>query len=449
MKLQTKFTLGLFLIISSAISLFSFALYYQVKSSVMGNAEKHLREEMDHEFNHVWLHPRDPRGLSRHADVHHKGIFLKVTERVGVVEKAMVFDTFPPWLGMPRDLDRSRYLFTSYEKQREGKYYRLEGATDLKNVQQFLRVLGGMLASGCLLVVGLTGPASYYLAGWGFRPFRRLAEETGRLQASDLSFRFPDGNRTSRDEYVMLVDSFNHLLERLDTAFGDLNLFAAKASHELKTPVAAMMAQIEKLLRRKDLDDDVRVTLGKMLAQGARLSRTTEQLLSLAHIDSRAAYLALPPQDATQILKTLMETYSPIAQQRGHAIELTSEPLRSTETALVGDSDLVATSVSNLVDNALKFAKSKVNLHYRTESNWLVIEVEDDGPGIPEARREEVIAPFTRAADLGNGQKNPGSGLGLAIVKAATVSLKGRLTLGRSKWGGLLARLSLPMVHQT
>ena len=321
-----------------------------------------------------------------------------------------------------------------------GEHHELAVSNDRKRAQHYLRLLGGFLALGVLLVSGLMVPGSWLIATWCLVPFKKLAEQTGALDAKALAFRFPARTGT-QDEYERLIGAFNQLLSRLDRSFGELNLFAAKASHELKTPLASIMAQTEKALRQPALPDEVRASLTKILVQASRLSRVTQQLLQLADVDSKRNQVQTACTEGGQILKDVAESFGAQASAMNKTISTRADgPL-----PLPAGADILAISIGNLVENALKFGRSSVRISLVRNGAQAEIRVEDDGPGLNSTQLAPITAPFQRDLELADGSKNPGSGLGLAIVKAAVESVKGQLLFNKSELGGLSALISIPL----
>ncbi len=429
MKIRSKLTLTLFLLISALISIFSYSVFYQVQGRVLAHAKNDLLDHLEHEWEHL---PRWQQALGN-GEPHQKGVHYKIYKG-----SKLLVSTFPP--GVPEILPpgiHERFVTVQLDKQMDGDHYRLVGTADLQQSYDYLRLLGRLLIAGCLCVVGLLAPASWFIAGWGLAPFRRLALETAKIEATDLSFRFPRGRPD--DEYGKLLATINLLLTRLDRAFGELNLFAAKASHELKTPLAAIIGQAEKQLRRKDSDREVKETLNKILAQASRLSHVTEQLLELAEMDSKKSQATPTQIDAGDLMREIGKTYG----QQAAALHKTIELDLCGPTFVAADSGILATSLGNLLENALKFGKCKIVLACRIELGRVVLSVDDDGNGLRAGQETRMVRPFEKSRALSDGTLNPGAGLGLAIVKSGVDSLKGQLKFAQSQLGGLSASIVL------
>ncbi|WP_397451604.1 sensor histidine kinase [Pseudomonas sp. NA-150] len=256
----------------------------------------------------------------------------------------------------------------------------------------------GMLGGGALVLVWFTVSAA-------LRPLERLRTAVEERQPDDLRA-LPLVE--VQHELRPLVGALNHFTERLRVQFERQSQFIADAAHELRTPLAALKARVELGLRDNE-PAHWRTTL-EAAAQGTdRLTHLANQLLSLARIENGARAIAeggAQLLDLSQLARELGMAMAPLAHARGVALALeASEPVW-----LRGEPTLLNELLSNLVDNALAHTPSGGNVVLRVYAPG-VLEVEDDGPGIPEAERERVFERFYRRQQQGSG-----SGLGLAIV---------------------------------
>ncbi|MDY7561686.1 sensor histidine kinase [Pseudomonas sp. 10B1] len=254
----------------------------------------------------------------------------------------------------------------------------------------------GLLGAGALVLVWITVSAA-------LRPLERLRKAVEARQPDDLRALPPvDVQR----ELQPLVGAFNHFTERLRMQFERQAQFIADAAHELRTPLAALKARVELGLRDTN-PANWRITL-EAAAQGTdRLTHLANQLLSLARIENGARSISegrAQRLDLSQLARELGMAMAPLAHAQGVALALEADEA----VWLRGDPVLLNELLSNLVDNALAHTPSGGNVILRVIAPG-VLEVEDDGLGIPEAERGRVFERFYRRDQLG-------SGLGLAIV---------------------------------
>ncbi|MDF2641293.1 MAG: sensor histidine kinase TctE [Pseudomonas sp.] len=282
----------------------------------------------------------------------------------------------------------------------------------------------GMLGGGALLLVWFTVSAA-------LRPLERLRNAVEERQPDDLRA-LPMVE--VQHELRPLVNALNHFTERLRLQFERQAQFIADAAHELRTPLAALKARVELGLREQD-PMQWRHTL-EAAAQGTdRLTHLANQLLSLARIENGARAIAeggAQELDLSQLARELGMVMAPLAHARGVALALEAEK----PVVLRGEPTLLNELVSNLIDNALAHTPAGGNVVLRVYEPG-VLEVEDDGPGIPLADRDLVFERFYR--------RNPhssGSGLGLAIVGEICRAHLAQISLHDGAERGLKVRVS-------
>jgi two-component system OmpR family sensor kinase/two-component system sensor histidine kinase QseC len=298
-------------------------------------------------------------------------------------------------------------------------------------------------AFGSVAPLLAVAPALALVIGWlvsrSLAPLQRLAAEVRSRDSSSLQA-LPEGDLP--DEVLPLVQSLNALLERLGTALAAQRHFVGDAAHELRSPLTALKLQVQVL--RRAPDEATRDEAARALTAGVdRATRLVEQLLALARSE------AGPPRAASatplaELVRQVMADVAPLADAHGTTLEL--DVAEGAEAALVaGDGD-VAVLARNLIDNAVRYSPQGGHV-----SVWVgidaahpsapVLQVDDDGPGIPAADREIVFDRFVRR-DSAAGQT--GSGLGLAIVRQVALRQGAEVALADSPAGGLRVRVTWP-----
>jgi two-component system sensor histidine kinase TctE len=264
-----------------------------------------------------------------------------------------------------------------------------------------------------LLVVWL---AVYF----GLLPVTRLRAQAEGHASRQLR-RFNEGGVPA--ELRPVVSSFNRALELLHDAAAAQRRFIADAAHQLRTPVAGLLAQIELLradARAQRLNSEL-----ELLQRGAQtLAHTANQLLSLARAEPLSAMQEkFQPVSLDALVKELVERHIGRADQSGIDLGADAQPAQVS-----GDAWLLEDLLTNLIDNALKYTPGggRVTVRSGLEGGHPYVEVEDDGPGIPEPERQRVRERFYRRA----GSPGTGVGLGLAIVDEIARAHQGHLTIG-------------------
>jgi signal transduction histidine kinase len=240
---------------------------------------------------------------------------------------------------------------------------------------------------------------------------REMAAATQAMAAGDYTQRVRE---TSRDEVGDLARAFNRMANELAEVDRFRRDLIANASHELRTPIAALQAVLENLIDGVESPD--RATLASMHAQVERLSVLVTQLLDLSKLEAGAMPFELRPFPLEPVLERAMEEvqlHLP-SDRRGVHFSVTV----GAEPVVVGDPDRLHQVVSNLLLNALRHSPpdGTIELRAAPAGDGVRIEVLDEGPGIPGPEKERVFERFYRA-DLARSSDEGGSGLGLAIAR--------------------------------
>ncbi|MDF1699908.1 MAG: ATP-binding protein [Planctomycetota bacterium] len=220
--------------------------------------------------------------------------------------------------------------------------------------------------------------------------------------------------------------------------------FIANASHELKTPIASVRGMVETILDDEAMDLEVRERfLGRVLKQTHRLGDIVQEMLALSRLETQGARLATEAFDARVALREVVEDAAPLAGE--HAVKLSSS-LPDEACPVLAEPEALRRIVGNLIDNAINYSSqgSQVEVHARAQGEELVIEVSDDGPGIPTEKHDRIFERFYRV-DEGRSREVGGTGLGLAIVKHLVQALDGRIELESAPGQGSTFRVTLPM----
>lgn len=292
-------------------------------------------------------------------------------------------------------------------------------------------------------------PGAALLAGWlGWRmvrPIERLRDEVrrkldGRSTAGDL-----DASR--RDELGDLARAFNLLLDQLDVRRRQNEAFVADLAHEFKSPVAAIRAVAEALDQRPaaELDPARLERIVRILRDsGHRLDVLLSQLLELARAEAGMLDAERTELDLAALARGIVGSFAEDPRYAALAFEVEAgEPL-----TLLGVASAIETAVRNLVDNAASFARAHVRVSVRARGGRLVVEVDDDGPGIAPEHLDRVFDRFfTQPRPNAEPGTRAGTGLGLALVRAVALAHGGSVAVGEAPLGG--ARFCLELERST
>jgi len=284
-----------------------------------------------------------------------------------------------------------------------------------------------------LLVTGAVG--GWFLAGRMLAPLRLLTQATRRADTGDLSTRVRMKGR--RDEFRELADSFDGMLQRIESQVEEQRRFATNASHELRTPLAIMRTLLD--VARSDPDRDVDDLLDRLTAVNERGVELVEGLLLLGRAD-RGGF----PQasiDLSLLAEDAVETLLPLAEARG--VELI---VHGDETIVSGSAGLLGQVVLNLLQNALIHgdAAEPVTVSTHCDDGAAVLIVENGGVRLDPAAVATLAEPFQRGTARIRRSDHERNGLGLAIVSAIVGAHGGELTLAARSTGGLRATVRVP-----
>lgn len=301
-----------------------------------------------------------------------------------------------------------------------------------------LRLLGMILGAALIVWIAVT---------LSLRPLARLGEAIAARSPDDLR----PVETAVPSEVRALVTAVNSLMQRLGQALEGLRNFTGNAGHQLRTPLTVIRTQLALAGRAESLDVAKAASREADAALG-RAERVLSQLLALARVDAAEGLGKMEVVDLAPLLRDLTAEHIPAAAERsvdlGFEIGDGPSPQPARHFAARIDPLLFGEAVHNLISNAILHggAGAMVTLRLSRAADHLVIEVEDNGPGIPTEARESVLRRFERRAS----DQSTGMGLGLPVVQEITRLFHGSLSLNDAPRGrGLLVRLTLPVAERT
>ncbi len=293
-------------------------------------------------------------------------------------------------------------------------------AVDFEQVSGSVGTVTRALLVGTPLLLLLLAGATWLVVGSALRPItalRRGAQEV-TATARPRSLPVPE----ARDEVHSLAITLNDMLARLDAAHRRQRGLVSDTAHELRSPIASIRAQLEVALDHPEAQD-WRQTASGVLADTLRLARLAEDLLALARLDEREGRAASGPVDLAGLAA------EEAARSAGARVPVT---VASDGPCLVsGDAEGLRRLLLNLIENALRYAKSGVEVRVAHDGEDARLTVTDDGPGIAPQDRERAFDRFVRldAARSREDDETGGAGLGLAIVRATAEAHGGSAAL--------------------
>jgi heavy metal sensor kinase len=274
------------------------------------------------------------------------------------------------------------------------------------------------------LVLIVAWAAGYGLARRALSPIEQMARRAQEITPEKLHARLPNDN--SDDELGQLARVFNGTLARLEQAFEQLRRFTSDASHELRTPLAMIRSVGEVRLQKDGTRAEYRDIIGSMLEEVNRLTSLVDNLLTISRADS----------GHIQLHRTAVPLMA-LAREAAALFE---------KAQVEGDRIVLRQAVVNILHNAVKYSPvgEVISMHVRNDgSGQVVIEIRDNGPGIPLEDQSKVFDRFYRV-DKARWRESGGTGLGLSIARWAAEAHGGAITLQSAPNQGSTLRISLP-----
>ncbi|GJF10513.1 two-component sensor histidine kinase [Mycolicibacterium cyprinidarum] len=303
---------------------------------------------------------------------------------------------------------------------------------DREPVEAIVSTVGLLLAISGPLLVALVAWATYLLVGRALAPVERIRAQVAAISTEQLDERVPVP--PTGDEIAHLARTMNAMLGRLESGHATQRRFISDASHELRSPLAAISAALDLAHHRPELLDAELID-ESLIPETRRMRDLVEDLLLLARSDEqqlggRAGHVDL--DDIVSAEKARLQT-NPELEVRSHI----------SAVRVTGDTGQLARMVRNLVDNATRHAHRIVELHCERTGKLALIRIADDGPGIPADQRQRVFERFVRL-DAARARDGGGSGLGLAIVAEIVAAHHGTVEISERSGGGTCATVTLP-----
>lgn len=349
-------------------------------------------------------------------------------------------------------LDEERIRPYGSLKSAEGRLYRLKKgnvpeynfdiifALDATSTAESIRSLIIILIAGipCALVLAVVG--GYFLAGRALSPVKAITRKAREITAERLSERLPVLN--PHDELGSLAAVFNDTLARLDSSFEKLRRFTADASHELRTPLTSIRSVGEVAMQGPLDRKSCQEAIGSMLEETERLTRLVDNLLILARGDAGKAMMNPREINISVLVGGVVDELRILAEDRNQTISTTFQ----SSVKVTVDGTTIRQAVCNVLHNAIMYTQKGGHIQILTtkaEDGKAIIDIMDDGPGIPESDRAKVFERFYRV-DKARSRAEGGAGLGLAIARWAVEANQGAIAFCDREDSGTHCRIMLP-----
>ena len=318
--------------------------------------------------------------------------------------------------------------------------YIIQVGTTMDSVEHTLnRLLLVLLVSmPVALVVSLAG--GWFMAGRALRPVDAITLAVQRIAGGDLTQRLTAP--VSADEIGRLANTFNDMIDRLETSFRQIRQFSSDASHELRTPLTVMRGETELALRRPRETEDYKAVMESNLEEIDRMTRIVDELLFLSRADMGEVKMEHLPVSLDSLIEDVQRQASLLGQERDVQVLLSA----TTPAVVLGDELRLRELFLNLVDNAIKYSRSggTVEMALTIEQEQARLSVTDHGIGIAQEDQPQIFDRFYRT-DHARAHTKKGTGLGLAICIWIAESHRGQIEVQSKIGEGSTFTVLLPL----
>jgi heavy metal sensor kinase len=320
-----------------------------------------------------------------------------------------------------------------------GSRFLVESGAPYNQIEVVLHGLLLTLAIYMPFVVSLAVAGGYWLMRRSLQPVDEITRRAEGITSTNLSERLPV-IRTG-DELERLSISLNRMIERLDDAFQHINRFSADASHELRTPLTILHLELEGIAQNYRWEASLGDQIGSALEETHRMSRIVESLLAISRLDAGEVKMDKTRLDLGELVASTAHEMRLLAEEKSIGLRTHG----ATGIHVEGDRTRLQQVIVNLIDNAIKYTQrgGMVEVRVGRERNTAVLEVFDNGPGIPAHALPHVFERFYRA-DKARSRAGGGAGLGLSIVKAICAAHSAEVKVSSQEGRGTCFRVELP-----
>ncbi|MBM4256837.1 MAG: HAMP domain-containing protein [Deltaproteobacteria bacterium] len=309
----------------------------------------------------------------------------------------------------------------------------LESAEAVRS--HFIFVLLGLTP----LALGGAAGGGWFLARRALTPVDTMVEAARKIEAEDLSLRLITTD--SHDELDRLAAVLNDMFVRLERSFTAVRYFSADAAHELRTPLTILKGEMEVALQASRSEDEYRQILTSCLEEVDRLSALVQDLLFLARSDSGNVTVTAIPVNLSSVFVEVTQPLRALAETADLTLTAPSPP----PLWVNGNTSMLFRLIFNLGENAIKYtpAKGIVELQLTQDGTAALLQIRDNGPGIPAEDQVRIFDRFYRGDPA---RSRGGTGLGLALVRSMVTLHKGQIAVESEVGRGTCFRVSLPLI---
>jgi signal transduction histidine kinase len=329
-------------------------------------------------------------------------------------------------------------------KTESSSYIVIVSASDPSGFNE-LETLRKVLIIFFVISVLLTYAAGKIFSYYTIRPLTTVIRNVKNISANNLHLRLNE--LQGKDEMTELVLTFNNMLNRLETSFATQNNFVSNASHELKTPIAIITAEVELLLAQKDLAPQTRTSAELVLSHAEKLGHIITSLLGLAQTGFDGKKQNWQKIRIDELVLTVADSVKKIVPNSIIRLDFSALPANEDELFTEGNINLLQLALSNIVINACKYSSNKpVEIKVVSQNGRISLIVTDRGIGIPQKEQQHIFEPFFRAS---NTSDYSGHGIGLPLTLNIIRLHKGSIGIRSEEEVGTEMQVILPVCKES
>jgi heavy metal sensor kinase len=325
-----------------------------------------------------------------------------------------------------------------------GSRFLIEVGTSYGQVEQTLSALSLILLFSLPIFVAAAIGGGYVVITRALTPLGEMTRGAERITSRNLNERLTVVG--TGDEVERLSVSLNRMIARLEESFQHISRFSADASHELRTPLTVLRGELELLLQRRADAEETRETIASALEEVDRLTKIVESLLAISRLDAGEGRMDRGRVDMGELVATTADQMRLLAEDKNISLRFVAQEKAEVE----GDRSRLKQVIVNLLDNAIKYTPENgtIQLKVSATNDSAVLEIEDNGAGIPAEALPHIFGRFYRV-DKARSRQLGGTGLGLSIVKAICAAHGGKVEAQSKEGSGSCFRVELPLANET
>ncbi|MES2726817.1 MAG: HAMP domain-containing sensor histidine kinase [Bacteroidota bacterium] len=338
---------------------------------------------------------------------------------------------------------KGNILYAGAKHQKLNKQYLVIVSAENYYVSHHLSFVRNILIAGISMVILIVAAFSVYFSKSIFYPIKNITDKVKQISTQNIHLRL-ESNYATSNEISELTNTFNGLLDRVETAFETQKNFISNASHELGTPLTAIIGEADVTLLKERNPGEYIKAIQNILQQAERLNEITQSLLFLAQTGYKGQAITFERIRMDEIIwetKTIIDRLNP---NNKIMVDLSLLPEDPTKLKLAGNKQLLNLAFANILNNACKYSNNKpVTVQIASSNTYVIVSIQDNGIGIPKTDIPFIYDPFFRAS---NTTLFEGYGIGLPLTRNIIHLHKGQLLVSSVQNEGTTVQIKIPVM---